>query len=156
MYFARPTAPTLGDATAGDPDVVALQAALAQLSMAALRPGINPGPQTGVVNDQTMSGVVNALDILNETLPSWVQIVLQAAMIGGATTSVARAAVKDNALYLAAAASAGALKYGGPQYGGFMPALPQPWYASPSGMIILGVGAIVVYKILHKPKAVTS
>lgn len=146
-----------GDATTPDPSVKALQAALAQLSTITLRPNINPISQTGIVDDFTASAVVSALDLLTDALPASVDVFIQAGLIGGATTAPAKAAITEYAPYLAIAAQAAVVKYGGPQYAStFLPVDLQPWYTTPFGIAVLLGGGFLVFKLIHKNQTKAS
>lgn len=141
----------LGDSTTPDPNVRALQQALAQLSLVTMRPQINPISQTGVVDDYTAAAVVSGLDLLTSGLPVAVDAFLQAALIGGATTDPAKALIKDNAAYLALAAQTAVVKYGGSQYAStFFPVDLQPWYTQPFGLIVIAGLGFLVIKLIHK------
>jgi len=124
-----------------DQNVMALQAALGNLATRSMRPLINPGTPNGIVDDKTMQAVVSALDLVSEKLPTYQKLALQAALITGAGSSIARNAVATYAQELAVAANAAADSY--TQQPAPIPAVVEHWYTKPYGIVII-VGVLLI------------
>lgn len=134
----------LGDASSAD--ITALQNSLVQLAIASNRPSVNPGTITGVLNDQTMAALAAGFDLLAGQLPWYAHYSLEAAFVLGAGTDTARAAVGSYSTELTIAAIA-ASKVVTPSYGAF-PFLPDT--SDPTSLLLLGIAALVVYKLFFK------
>ncbi len=163
-----------GHLMGGDPNVQALQQALTNLAQASGRPAINPGPISGVMNDSTVAAVAAGLQIMTEELPSWLYLVLQAALVAGSATSKAKTIVTQYAGQLTIAANAAAAKIhpatSGParwastptDVAQFQPMQPTVtstvtqmfapgWYKTPIGIAIIALGLFGVYKLFIAP-----
>lgn len=141
---------------AGSAENQALQQALVGLATATNRPQINPGKVDGVINTQTVMAVIAATDLLSESLPSWAFLSLKAATASAAASKTATTqAVKGiEALAgpLTIAVQTAAVKF--KQNPALIPVAPvEPWYKTPIGMIAIGVGLLVGYKVLLAPPA---
>jgi len=140
-------------------DIENLQRALTNLATATQRPQINPGPITGTVDSGTVTAVSAAMGLLTESLPSWLYLASQAALIGGASTSVAKEFVGTDATQLTIAANTAALKF--PKPGTVLTPLPATgffapgWYKTPAGLALIGVAAFIVYKFVIAPRRAT-
>lgn len=88
-----------------------LQRSLLALSQATNRPSINPGPNTGMVNDATMNAVASAMDLLVPELPNTVYLALHAGMMTGTHSAQAKNLVAQYAHELAMASRSAATKY---------------------------------------------
>lgn len=143
----------------GSAIIETLQRALANLAVAANRPGSNPGPITGVVNDATMVALSDAINLYGEELPDTLYLLLQAGLIAGTTSAKAKAVVTKYAAPLTIAINTAAIKAKpaavpdaamAPTTPGVFDTLFAPgWYMRPSlGLLIVGLGAFVGYKLL--------
>lgn len=135
-------------------DIENLQRALVNLAVATNRPQINPGAITGTVDGGTVSAVVAGLDLLTSELPTWAYLSLQAALVAGSATSVAKEAIGTYATQLTIAANTAAVKFKqnpvvAPVPTGFF---APGWYKTPAGLLLIGVAAFVVYKFVIAPQ----
>jgi hypothetical protein len=130
-----------GDDSGPDQTVTTLQVALANLATKTSRPLINPGPPNGIVDDGTMRAVVNALDLLADKLQGTPKLAVQAALLAGSGSTIARNAVASYAVELTVAANAAADAYGQTPIV-YQPVAPS-WYKQPYGIVII-IGVLLV------------
>lgn len=135
----------------GDEAVSTLQQALINLSQATLRPLINPGPVTGEVNDQTMQALVQAMDLLTQSLPTWASIAVRGGLILGASSTPAKNIVAQHAPELTAAAIAETAKYRVTTPTSPILTQPTDWYRTSAGVVIIGGVLLLAFRLFFAP-----
>lgn len=154
MMLMRSNAPSLMGLGAAA-DVQNLQQALLALAQKTGNAAINPGPINGTLNDQTMTALQGAITYVAKDLPSSIYVPLQALMIGGATTSMAKQYVEQYATPLAMAINAANAKIAGSAPPGAVIVPTPAWYQTTIGKI--GIVAAVLggvwYFFFREPTA---
>lgn len=165
MLLANNRGPFGFQGLAGSADVQNLQGALVSLAQATQQPSINPGgTPSGVMDDGTMNGLAAAMPMISASLPSWLYIAMQTAMLFGPTSAQAKDFATSYATQLITACNAAALQYkvnpGTPVP--LLPAAPgflnfgAGWYKQPWGLLLIAVGLFGFYKFFiadKKPSA---